>query len=329
MPVAVAQPPQQKLIRPRKATQLPSPSRGILLRGGSFVDSYNSNQSLDSSVASSVDDGNSTGLRMREPTMLRGGTKLIAPLTDESKKYTIVLDLDETVVYARDGPLYARAHLDLLLTAMDEYCEVIVWTAGVRRYAKAILREINGKGIIKHLIYRDKTWFNPADYTKDLKRLGRDMDYVLIIENTPDCVRVNPQNGIIVADFEGGSDEPESPKDASSSRNNNNSKPEDQDHTFVHLIRLIQDLGKSGEPVPKFLSKCPLLERQTVAGTNGDIPIFYLTSKKRVQRKGKHSAEAPKDEKQVKANRDKRPAPRLSMDDDEPAAKKARKATVL
>ena len=53
-------------------------------------------------------------------------------------------------------------------------------------YAKAILHEINGKGIIKHLIYRDKTWFDPSGLHERLEATWRNMDYVLIIENTPD-----------------------------------------------------------------------------------------------------------------------------------------------
>lgn len=136
--------------------------------------------------------------------MLTTGPKLIpSPKEGCNKRYTVVLDLDETVVYARDGPLYARAHLKDLLRTMNKYCEVIVWTAGERAYAKAIMKEINCESVIQHLVYRHRKWFDPKDYTKDLSLLGRDMNYVLIIENTPDCVRDNPQNGIIVEDFEG------------------------------------------------------------------------------------------------------------------------------
>jgi TFIIF-interacting CTD phosphatase-like protein len=133
--------------------------------------------------------------------MLRSGDKLIASPVHE-KRYTIVIDLDETVVYARDGPLYARSNLKELLRSLNLHGEVIVWTASERGYARAVLREIDPEGIVQHLIYRHKSWFDPHDYTKDLKRLGRNMDYVLIVENTPDCVRANPQNGIIVEDFE-------------------------------------------------------------------------------------------------------------------------------
>ena len=78
--------------------------------------------------------------------------------------------------------------------------ENVVWTAGERSYAKAVVKEITTEKLIKHLVYRDDAWFNEKDYTKDLKRLGRDTNYVLFVENTPDCVRENPANGIIVPD---------------------------------------------------------------------------------------------------------------------------------
>ena len=222
--------------------------------------------------------------------MLHSGSKLVAPRElHETKLYTIVLDLDETVVYARDGPLYARANLKELLCALNDVAEVIVWTAGVRMYAKAILEEINAEGYIKHLVYRHRNWYNPEDYTKDLRKLGRDIDYVLIVENTPDCVRANPTNGIIVEDFEVTS---------------KGSQLSDRDQTFVHLMRLVMDLGKSnGMTVPQFLAQCPLLKRQLVHGSDGqEIPIFYLTSKRmRLQRPLATG-------KVLKNNRDKQPA---------------------
>ncbi|AYU83065.1 hypothetical protein, conserved [Leishmania donovani] len=149
-----------------------------------------------------TDDDDGELLKRREPTMLLKGKKLIAPPSDGTKRYTVVFDLDETVVYARDGPLYARAYLKDLFRFMKDDFEVIVWTAGERDYAKCILEEINEDHIIQHLVYRHEKWFREEDYTKDLRQLGRDLNYTLMIENTPDCVRANPENGIIVEDFE-------------------------------------------------------------------------------------------------------------------------------
>ncbi|KAF8299042.1 putative TFIIF-stimulated CTD phosphatase [Trypanosoma cruzi] len=246
----------------------------------------------------------------RKPTMSRQKNQLVDPPAGASKKYTLVLDLDETVVYARNGPLYARAYLrDLLRSIKDEF-EVIVWTAGEREYAKNILEEINQDHIIQHLIYRHKTWFSSEDYTKDLKKLGRNIDYVIIVENTPDCVRANPQNGIIVEDFEVPSTPPvtsqekeattqavEGTPPASPSTSTpppsplltptpsiSPTKPKRQftDRTLLLLQEVLLALAESGETVPGFLAKCPLLTQHEVLGSNGQsIPTYYLGKRRK------------------------------------------------
>ncbi|KAH9601870.1 FCP1 homology domain [Trypanosoma melophagium] len=235
----------------------------------------------------------------RKPTMTHREDQLVAPLTSKVKKYTVVLDLDETVVYAREGPLYARAYLRELLRSIKNDFEVIVWTAGEREYAKNILEEINEECIIQHLIYRHKTWFSTDDYTKDLKKLGRDINYVIIVENTPDCVRANPKNGIIVEDFEvPGTPTPSQEKEINSQDGGEGkdsttttttppstvTKPKRQftDRTLLLLQEVLLDLSASGESVPEFLSRCPLLTQQVILGSDGKgIPTYFLGKRRK------------------------------------------------
>jgi hypothetical protein len=268
----------------------------------------------------------------RNPTMMRSGSKLIPPLEAQdgydfedvgesevesdamspllpdaaksdfpkkAKRFTIVLDLDETVVYARDGPCHARENLFELLDCMkSRKCfEVVVWTAAERSYAKDILQEINKNNVIRHMVYRHKKWFDPKDYTKDLSQLGRDVNTVLIIENTPDCVRNNPENGIIVEDFE-----KETPHSGSDEEEEVVADGKSKDHTFSKLILLLKELSESpeGTTIPKFLAASQLLSKQTVQGSNNEkIPIYFMSAK-RIRRKPKQE-----EKKTVKVNRDK------------------------
>lgn len=284
---------------------------------------------FDSAVDGS--DGDDELLKRREPTMQRRGKKLVAPLSQEDarfRRYTLVLDLDETVVYARNGPLYTRAYLRDFLSAIKDDFEVIVWTAGDREYAKNVLAGINVGHVVDHLIYRHRKWFNEEDYTKDLRQLGRDLDYTIIVENTPDCVRRNPGNGIIVEDFEvppaeegaeGDSGEPTPqptpppPADPTTAQQKEETatppaeaepspspKPKrvTTDRTLLLLREVLERLAASGETVPVFLSHCELLSRQTVTGCDGnDIPIHYLGTRRR-----RRDAGSPR--KAVKVNRD-------------------------
>ena len=272
-----------------------------------------------------------------KPTLVAAAaaeTVVLLPPVRPDVRYTIVLDLDETVVYGRKSSLQGRPHLLGFLAALaaDSAFEVVVWTAGTRDYAKSIVRELHrlvgtnaaaaaaspppssssslssffagGRAVaadappvattdlVEHLVYRDPSWFDASDYTKDLTLLGRNLATVLIIENTPDCVRENPQNGIIVGDFEGAHkpikpsstgaqsatlshtpvfDTQEAPavSAAASSR-----RHKQEDRTLLRLTSILLRLSKTTTTVtvPQFLSTCPELTRQTITTRRRVVP---------------------------------------------------------
>eukprot|EP00659_Diplonema_papillatum_P020272 gene20272-31190_t len=127
---------------------------------------------------------------------------LPAPFCYENKKLVVVLDLDETLVRFREGPVFWRPHFNDLLDSIKSVCEVVLWTASTERCAARIMGELDPRGDrLHHHIYRSDAWFTGVPYTKDLTLLGRPMEKVLIIENTPQCVFKNPGNAIIVEDY--------------------------------------------------------------------------------------------------------------------------------
>ena len=202
----------------------------------------------------------------RAPSMLgQPGTMMIPPQhPSDHGKYSIVLDLDETLIYARDGPLYARPGVDDLFEYIGSNTEAIAWTAGLRAYAQAVLANIDKTSSIKHCVYRHSKWFTgQAGYQKELSLLGRSLDRVLIVENTPDCIRANRENGILVQDYEGG---------------------ELADATIPRLLEVIRGLVQSGLSVPDYLARCPLLSRRKVPTDKGDyIECYWLEVNNPVQ----------------------------------------------
>lgn len=173
-------------------------------RGQSFKQDYSSGAqpSLFEKMKARV-----TGQRLRQPSMIHEIGRDLIPPRDPALdgRVTVVLDLDETLIYAREGPLYARPGIDELLQFLKDNFEAVVWTAGVKPYAQAVVKNIDKINSIQHCVYRHKKWFTgQAGYNKDLRLLGRDMNNTIIIENTPDCLRGNEGNGILVADYEGG-----------------------------------------------------------------------------------------------------------------------------
>lgn len=201
--------------------------------------------------------------RKRAPSMVgaTGQYMLPAQKPEDHGKCVVVLDLDETLVYARDGPLYARPGLQDFLRLLGQRTEGVAWTAGVRAYAQAVVRNIDREGHLKHCVYRHAKWFSGgAGYTKDLKLLGRDLDKTIIVENTPDCIRYYPNNSILLADYE----RDETNEDAA-------------DSTLPILTRLISELINSGQTVPQFLASTNLLRKKQVETDVGDyITVNFL-----------------------------------------------------
>eukprot|EP00796_Vickermania_ingenoplastis_P002321 gene2321-1457_t len=136
----------------------------------------------------------------------RRATPSSSPAPSSAMQYllVVVLDLDETLIFSRGNRVFERQGVGKLLQTLKGRCEVIVWTAGTRDYALDVIRIIDPYFSIQHCIYRHPMWWNgEIGCTKDLRMLGRPMDRVLLIDNTPEVFRANPDHGILVSDFLG------------------------------------------------------------------------------------------------------------------------------
>lgn len=195
---------------------------------------------------------------MNNPSMCRDPSMpyvLPSRKDGDERKYTVVLDLDETLVYGREGPLFTRPGLAELLEFLSKTCETVVWTAGEREYAKRIIRNIDPKGVIEHCIYRHPKWFNGASHWKDLSLCGRDMDHVILIDNTPDCIRGQAIRAVLVSDFWGG--------DGAG------------DTTLPVIQKLVSHLVSSGMSVREYLPKSPLVSSRFITSKNGNEMYLY------------------------------------------------------
>eukprot|EP01065_Artemidia_motanka_P041950 TRINITY_DN5525_c3_g2_i1.p1 TRINITY_DN5525_c3_g2~~TRINITY_DN5525_c3_g2_i1.p1 ORF type:complete len:553 (+),score=142.94 TRINITY_DN5525_c3_g2_i1:111-1769(+) len=120
---------------------------------------------------------------------------------------TVVLDLDETLVYARRGPLWVRPGVHEFLRDLKRYgCEVICWTASNRSYAGGILSKLDPKAeIVSQCIYAHPKWQRTSvrHQIKNLRMLNRRLERTVIFDNLPDAVAANPENAVVVEDYEG------------------------------------------------------------------------------------------------------------------------------
>ena len=127
------------------------------------------------------------------------------------KEYTLVLDLDETMISFQFtqpengiGQMHLRPGLENFLDVIKEYYEIIVFTSGTREYADMVLDVIEHKKQKKFFsgrLYREHTIKIGKKYIKDLSKIGRDLSRTLIVDNLPQSFKYQHENGILISSF--------------------------------------------------------------------------------------------------------------------------------
>ena len=144
------------------------------------------------------------------------------PARKKGKK-TLVLDLDETLVHSSFKPVaspdftftinisnipdqvmnqkvYAckRPFCDQFLEAVAPHFEIVMFTASLSRYAEPLFKKLDPKGrLFDSCLYREHcTSYKNEFYVKDLTRLGRPIEDIIILDNSPNSYLFQPQNAL-------------------------------------------------------------------------------------------------------------------------------------
>ena len=130
-----------------------------------------------------------------------------------NKQYTLVLDLDETLIHFKPNPnneesgtIKIRPYLMEFLDKIKDYYELVVFTAATQEYADPIINALdpNQKYFdFNHRLYRKHTIIIDNDFVKDLSKLGRDMSRIIIVDNMEQNYKLQKNNGITIRPFWG------------------------------------------------------------------------------------------------------------------------------
>ena len=144
---------------------------------------------------------------------------------DKKKVFTLVLDLDETIISYQKGTFIPRPGLNKFLTEINKLYEIIVFTSATQNYADSILDSIDKNNIyFEKRLYRQHTVFINDTFVKDLSKLGRDLSKIIILDNRPQNYSLQKENGIFIRSFYGDNQ---------------------YDNALINLIPILKNIAKS------------------------------------------------------------------------------------
>lgn len=146
-------------------------------------------------------------------------------LPQDCGKKTLVLDLDETLIHSvfkkvdgadimlkipeevvdingntyqvmNDIYVFKRPGVDMFLKRLSRYYELVIFTASIDKYANPVIDSLDIQNLTRHRLYREHCTFMYNVFIKDLKRLGRNMEDILILDNSPISYLFQKQNAL-------------------------------------------------------------------------------------------------------------------------------------
>ena len=134
-----------------------------------------------------------------------------------TQKKTLVLDLDETLVHSQFGAfnipsdvvinieienelheihVLIRPGVKEFLEKMSKLYEIVIFTASISKYARPLLDILDKEKFCSFRLFREHCTLINSSFVKDLKKLGRDLKNIIIVDNSPLAYLLNSDNGL-------------------------------------------------------------------------------------------------------------------------------------
>ncbi|KAG9039734.1 hypothetical protein FRB95_007161 [Tulasnella sp. JGI-2019a] len=147
---------------------------------------------------------------------------LLPPLAPHHKgRKCLVLDLDETLLHSsfklipqadyvvpveiewqwHNVYVIKRPGVDNFLKQMGELYEVVIFTASLSKYADPVLDKLDIHKVVAHRLFRESCYNHKGSYVKDLSRLGRPVEDMIILDNSPASYIFHPNNAVPVSSW--------------------------------------------------------------------------------------------------------------------------------
>ena len=154
-----------------------------------------------------------------KPQVTQSFPLYLPPKSFTSKhKKTLILDLDETLVHSALKPfintnpnfildipfenqtqsiyVLIRPYVEEFLLKTSTLFELVVFTASIPEYANPLLNRLDPLRRISHRLFRQHCIYSNNFFIKDLSKINRPLNEMIIIDNNPRSSVLNKDNGI-------------------------------------------------------------------------------------------------------------------------------------
>ena len=127
-----------------------------------------------------------------------------------------MLDLDETLVHSSFKPIdnpdiilpveiegkvcyvyvLKRPFCEEFISRMSKHYEIVMFTASLSKYADPLFKKLDTLNTASSMLFREHCTFYNGIFVKDMARLGRSLQNVIIIDNSPTSYLFQPENAL-------------------------------------------------------------------------------------------------------------------------------------
>ncbi|XP_072952275.1 mitochondrial import inner membrane translocase subunit TIM50 [Typha angustifolia] len=121
----------------------------------------------------------------------------------EQHVFTLVLDLNETLVYSdwqreRGWRTFKRPGVDAFLEHLAKFYEIVVYSDQLNMYVDPVIERLDQKGCIRYRLSRAATKYENGKHYRDLSKLNRDPSRILYVSGHAMETSLQPENCVPV-----------------------------------------------------------------------------------------------------------------------------------
>ncbi|CAB4255818.1 similar to Saccharomyces cerevisiae YPL063W TIM50 Essential component of the Translocase of the Inner Mitochondrial membrane (TIM23 complex) [Maudiozyma barnettii] len=136
-----------------------------------------------------------------------------SPPPPYQRPLTLVLSLEDLLVHSEWSQKHGwrtakRPGVDYFLGYLSQYYEIVLFSSNYMMYSERIIEKLDPlHAFISYNLYKEHCVYKEGEHIKDLSKLNRDVNKVIIIDTNPTNYKLQPENAIPMKSWDGKADD--------------------------------------------------------------------------------------------------------------------------